>query len=158
MGMYGTITGNTNMSSNLGLDIQLEDSRATNINGYIRFKVKNTTGHFTQKCYAKIDLYSKQDLLAATKYAEINNFRANEERKFELKFKANEISRYNIEIVEDLPDKTNILNLFGWEIDLTNVFGMDLSNLFGINIAELFNGQNIKEKGVSIFNGFLKFF
>ena len=99
MGMYGTITGNTNMSSNLGLDIQLEDSRATNINGYIRFKVKNTTGHFTQKCYAKIDLYSKQDLLAATKYAEINNFRANEERKFELKFKANEISRYNIEIV-----------------------------------------------------------
>ncbi len=154
MGMYGTITGNTNMSSNLGLDIQLEDSRATNINGYIRFKVKNTTGHFTQKCYAKIDLYSKQDLLAATKYAEINNFRANEERKFELKFKANEISRYNIEIVEDLPDKTNILNLFGWEIDLTNVFGMDLSNLFGMNIAELFNGQNIKEKGVSIFNGF----
>ena len=25
MGMYGTITGNTNMSSNSGLDIQLED-------------------------------------------------------------------------------------------------------------------------------------
>ena len=93
-------------------------------------------------------MYSKQNLLAVTKYAEINNFQVDEERKFELKFKANEISRYEISMVEEAPDKSNILNLFGWEIDLTNVFGMDLTKMFGGAL----NVETIKETGISVFS------
>lgn len=151
MDMYNTITGNANgtyVNSNSGFLVQVDDSRATNVNGFLRFKIKNTTGRFIERCYAKIDLYSKQNLLAVTKYAEINNFQVDEERKFELKFKANEISRYEISMVEEAPDKSNILNLFGWEIDLTNVFGMDLTKMFGGAL----NVETIKETGISVFS------
>lgn len=153
--MYSAIAGNANgtyANTNSGFLVQVDESKASNVNGYLRFKIKNTTGHFIEKCYAKIDLYSKQNLLAATKYAEINDFQVDEERKFELKFKANEISRYEISMVEEAPDKSNILNLFGWEIDLTNVFGMDLTSMFGENIKNILNAQTIKETGISIFN------
>lgn len=149
MKMYANITGNTNGTYGVssGFQIEMVDSRATNVNGYLRFKIKNTTGHFIEKCYVKIDLYSKQNLLAATKYFEINDFEANEEKKFELKFKANEISRYEITMTEEAPDKSNILNLFGWEVDMSDVFGMDLTNIFGpIDV------QKIKENGISLWN------
>lgn len=153
--MYSTIVGNANgayVNTNTGFSIEVDESRATNVNGYLRFKIKNTTGHYIERCYAKIDLYSKQNLLAATKYAEINDFKVNEERKFELKFKANEISRYEVSMVEETPDKSNILNLFGWEIDLTDVFGMDLTSFFGENIRNILNAETIKETGISVFN------
>ena len=33
-------------------------------------------------------------------------------------------------MVDELPDKSNIISIFGWEFDITNVLGMDLSNLY----------------------------
>ena len=51
-------------------------------------------------------------------------------------------------MVEEAPDKSNILNLFGWEIDLTNVFGMDLTKMFGGAL----NVETIKETGISVFS------
>lgn len=153
--MYKQIAGNANgtyINTDNGFSINVDESRASNVSGYLRFRIKNTTGHYIERCYAKIDLYSKQNLLAATKYAEITDFKENEERKFELKFKANEISRYEISMLEDVPDKSNILNLFGWEIDLTDVFGMDLTRFFGDDVKALLNANTIKETGISIFN------
>ena len=64
----------------------------------------------------------------------------------------NEISRYEVSMVEETPDKSNILNLFGWEIDLTDVFGMDLTSFFGENIRNILNAETIKETGISVFN------
>lgn len=157
MDMYKGITGISSSGytdPNTGIFVGVDEAKASRVNGYIRFKVKNTSGHFIEKCYAKIDLYSKQNLLAGTKYAEIANFEVNEERKFELKFKANEIARYEVAIVEEMPDKSNILNILGWEIDLTNVFGIDFTNLsiFGVKVSDVLDANNIKEKGISMVN------
>lgn len=127
---------------------------ATNVNGYIQFSVKNTS-KTDASCYGKIDLYSKQGLLAATEYVDMSNFGASEERDYQVKFKANDIASYEVTLVEDMPDKSNIINLFGWEIDLTDVFGMDLSNatIFGVKLTELFNWENIKTAGGNAWSG-----
>ena len=112
------------------LEVTILDARATRVNGYLKVKIKNTNGRDIDSCYAKMDLYSKQGFLAATEYVQISNFKANEERLFEVKFKADEIERYEVSLVENPPDKTNILNILGWEIDLSNVFGIDLTKIF----------------------------
>lgn len=50
-----------------------------------------------------------------------------------------------------MPDKTNIINILGWEIDMTNVFGLgiDLSNvtIFGTKLTDIFTWNNIKLTG-----------
>ena len=55
-----------------GLEITVEDARATRVNGYMRVKVKNTTGKDIDSCYAKMDLYNKYGLVA-TEYVEIKD-------------------------------------------------------------------------------------
>ena len=144
--MYVSINGDTNGTLitsdgnvNSDLTISVEEAKASNVSGNLKIKITNTSGHFIERCYAKIDLYSRQDLLAATKYVEINNFEVNETRNYEIKFKAKEIARYQITIIENAPDKSNIINILGWEIDLSNVFGMDLTRF-----ADLFSVDGIK--------------
>ena len=51
---------------------------------------------------------------------------------------------------------TNIINILGWEIDLSNIFGMDLSDatIFGVKLTELFSWNNVKTAGSNAWNGF----
>lgn len=132
--MYAKVDGK--VDSNLITDggtsnitIAVEEAKASNVNGNLKIKITNTSGHFIEKCCVRVDLYSRQNLLAATKYIELNNFEAGETRNFEIKFKAKEIARYEITLLESAPDKSNIINILGWEFDLSNVFGMDLTGL-----------------------------
>jgi hypothetical protein len=151
--MYATMDGTTSTGS---YDVTISDmnGKASNVNGYLNFKVKNTSGSLIERCYAKIDLYSKQGLLAATKYVEISDFEPDEEKEFQVKFKASEIDSYEVSIINEMPDKSNIINILGWEIDLTNVFGMDLTNLtiFGVKLTDLFNWDNIKTTGTGVWS------
>ena len=136
-------------------EIEITDfeGRSCNINGYISFKLKNQSKN-TVNAYAKVHLYSKQNLLAATDYIEILDFKPQEEKTYQIKFSANEIASYNISLVSEVPDKTNIINLFGWELDLTNIFGLDLSNIkiFGVKLTEMFSWENVKTAGGNAFN------
>lgn len=155
MGMYNKIEGKANSGSYNGIEVTGLEGRATSVNGYLTFKIKNTTGN-TVNCYGKIDLYSEQDLLAATEYIEILDFKPQEEKTYQVKFKANDIAYYDVSLVSELPDKSNIINILGWEIDLTNVFGMDLSNLtvFGVKLTDLFSWDNIKTAGGNAWSWF----
>lgn len=155
MGMYDGIEGKANSGSFNGMSITDLDGRATSVNGYLTFKVKNESGN-TVNCYGKIDLYSKQDLLAATQYIEILDFKPQQEKTYHVKFKANDIAYYDVSLVSELPDKSNIINILGWEIDLSNIFGMDLSNLtlFGVKLTDLFSWNNIKTAGGNAWSWF----
>lgn len=151
MAMYKNISGSFNgdyQGTGTRFSIQNVSAEACNVNGYISFDLINTTGKFIDKCYAKIDLYNEQKLLADTKYIEISNVHPDYKQRFNIKFKANNIEKFAISIQSNLPDKTNIINVFGWEIDLTNVFGLgiDLSNLtiFGVKLTDLFSWDNAK--------------
>ena len=151
--IMGSADGNVTFTGKLNTDLEVtvEDARATNMNGYLLIKVKNITGHYIDKCCAKIQLYTDRNVLAATKYVDISNFDVNQIKEFKINFKGNEIGSYAVTLQEDSPDKTYILDLFGWEIDIRNVMGMDLSNII--------NPENIKETGLNLWNlslGFLK--
>lgn len=121
--------------------------KATNVNGVMNFRLSNKSN---SKCedYIKIDLYSEQGLLAATKYIEITDLDAGYSKDYQLKLKGNNFASYKIAVIKEseVPDKSNVINLFGWEFDLTNVFGIDISNftLFGVRIADFLTWNNIK--------------
>ena len=156
-GMYkpmgGTANGAINFSgsSSSNLDVTVGEARATNMNGYVDINVKNTTGHDIDKCCVKLDLYTARGNLAATKYIDVSNFAKDATKTFRVKFNGSEISSYEVTLVEDAPDKTYIVDFFGWEIDVSNVFGLDFSNIIDV--------QNVKEAGLNVWNltlGFLK--
>lgn len=147
----GSANGNVVFSGqvNTDLEVTVEDARATNLNGYLLINVKNTTGKYIEKCCAKIELFTDRGILASTKYVDISNFEANESRKFKITFKGSEIGGYAVTLLEDAPDKSYILDLFGWEIDLRDVFGMDLTSVLDPN--------KIKETGIGMWNWSIRF-
>lgn len=132
-------------------EIVIEDvsGRASNVNGYMNFKLTNLSSSDDLNQYIKIDLYSKQGLHAVTKYIEIADVPAQTSKDYQIKFKGSELRTYNISVVSELPDMTNIINILGWEVDLSNVFGMDLSNLtiFGVKLTDIFAWDNVKTAG-----------
>ncbi len=145
--MYKKMNGNVLSTQ----DIIIEDvsGRASNVNGYMNFKLTNLSPYDNTNQYIKIDLYSKQGLHAATKYVEIADIPSQSSKTYQVKFKGTELRSYDISVVSELPDMTNIINILGWEIDLSDVFGMDLTNfrLFGVKLTEIFTWDNVQTAG-----------
>lgn len=145
--MYKKMSGDVVETS----EIIIEDvsGRASNVNGYMNFKLTNLSPYDDTNQYIKIDLYSKQGLHAVTKYIEITDVPSQNSKDYQIKFKGSELRTYDISIVSELPDMTNIINVLGWEIDLSDVFGMDLSNLklFGVKLTDIFAWDNVKTAG-----------
>lgn len=151
--MYVPMTGEVASSSTVIIDNHA--GKATNVNGYMQFRLSNKSKTKSNE-FIKVDLYSEQGLLAATKYVEITDLEPGYEKNYQLKLKGDNFASYKISIIDasEVPDKSNILNLFGWEIDLTNFFGLDLSDLtfFGIKLSEFFTWDNIKTTGGNIWS------
>ena len=156
MATYSSISGEFNGNyENATSPFTLTDmsAKSCNVNGYINFKLINTTGNSVEKCYLKIELYNQQNLLAGTEYVEILGMQKEEVKEYNIKFKANHVKRFSVDIVQNMPDKTNKINILGWEIDLSNVFGLgiDLSNvtIFGTKLTDLFTWNHIQKTGFS---------
>lgn len=131
--MYYDMTGTVNSilegykGQNIDLNITVEEAKSTNINGYITLNITNNSSVPIEEAYLKVDLYSKSDVHAVTKYMEINNLSAGETRNYTLRFQGSYIKRYAISAETEFPDKDYIFTVFGYEINTRNIFGMDLS-------------------------------
>lgn len=158
--MYKKMDGNIQDNGH-AIVVEGVSGRATNVNGYMKFRLSNISSSKQSNYYAKIDLYSKRGLLAATKYVEIGEIEPNEFKDYNVKFKGTELKGYNIAVISEseVPDKTNIINLFGWEIDLSNVFGMDLTDatIFGVKLKDLFTWNGVKNAAATGWNLFFNF-
>lgn len=158
--MYKKMDGNI-QDNGYAIVVEGVSGRATNVNGFMKFRLTNTSSSILNNYYAKIDLYSKRGLLAATKYVDVGDIEPNGYKDYEVKFKGTELSGYNISVIpaSELPDKTNIIDIFGWEIDLTDVFGMDLTNakIFGVKLTDLFSWNGIKNTVKTGWNFFFNF-
>lgn len=157
--MYSKINGEFDgyySRTDANFSMENMSAKSCNVNGYMSFDLINATGVFINKCYLKIELYNERNLLADTEYVEIANMKPNAQKHFDIKFKANNIKKYHISIETTLPDKTNIINILGWEVDLSNVFGLgiDLTNvtIFGTKLTDIFNWSNIKSTGRNFWN------
>lgn len=159
--MYKKMDGNIQDNGH-AIIVEGVSGRATNVNGFMQFRLSNISEDDKKNYYAKIDLFSKQGLLAATKYVKIDGIEPGASKDYNVKFKGTELKSYNISIIteSEVPDKTNIISLFGWEVDLRDVFGMDLTNatLFGVKLTDLFSWNGVKngiQNGWTIFLNFL---
>ena len=157
--MYEKMAGEV-ASSNSSIVIDNDSGKASNVNGYMQFRLSNKSNEVCDD-FVKIDLYSEQGLLAATKYVEITDLEPGMAKTYQVKLNGNELSSYKIAVVdkEQVPDKSNVINLFGWEIDIGNFFGIDLSDLsiFGVRLVDIFNWDNIKTTGANIWNWSINF-
>ena len=148
--MYKTMQGSTTKSDAIATDIQAEvtDASASNVNGYINFKLRNNSDEIADGDFVKIDLYDEQGLLSATEYVEIKDLGANENKDYSVKFKGTEISDYKLSIIpkSEVPDLSNKVNILGFDVDLSNVFGFDLSNVsvFGTKLKDIFRLDKAK--------------
>ena len=88
------------------LKIELDEAKATYVNGYVEGSIKNT-GANTESTYIKIDLYSKRDILLGTKYVKVENLKQNEERDFRMGFKFTDVDHCKVEMVKDI-DEQNV--------------------------------------------------
>ncbi len=152
--MYYDISGDVNDSlvisdgSNTNLTVVVEESKTTRENGYLVLAVTNNSGHDIESCVAKIDLFSVSGNLIATEYQQLNNLKVNETRRIKVKFKAHDVGSYKITLQEKAPYKDpNIVNVFGWDINLGKILGIDLSK-----IADGVDGNSIKNAFISGWN------
>lgn len=148
--------------SNLDLEVTVSDAKSTKTNGYVVVNMKNTTGSYIDGCSAKIDLYTSNNVLAGTKYIDIEDFDINESRQYKVYFNGEDISRYSVSLLEESPDRSNIIEVFGHDIDTTDFFGVDLSDLakkFDIDFIDINNEavENAKSKVNSGWNWGLTF-
>ncbi len=152
--MYGNLTGSVDGNlvsladgNSSNILVEVEEAKASNVNGSLKAKVTNTSGHDIEKCCARIELLDSKGFCVATEYVDITNFKAGETRDLLVKFKAKDVAGYRVSIIENAPDKSNIINILGWEFDLSNFFGFDLTKILGdkVNILKnLFSPGGIK--------------
>ena len=146
--MYETIDGSTvgtyttEAGEENSLNVYVLSANATNINGNMRVKVLNTSGHDIDNCYAKVDLLDRNGNVVGTEYINIKDLKAGESKLYDIKFHSKFVEGYKVALVEKAPEvPSNIVNIMGWEVDLSNVFGRDLSKYRGLfNEKGIFNG------------------
>ena len=81
--------------------INVPDSKATYVNGYVKGNIYNNTGTTISKKYIKLDLYSPRDVNLGTKYIEIENLENGQTKDFEMWFKYTDVEYCKISIVDD---------------------------------------------------------
>lgn len=96
--------------------IEIIESKATYVNGYVIAKVTNNTGVEIDKTYLKLDLYTENDNYLGTKYNEIKDFSGNEVLEVKTSFKFNGVDHYKVSLVNSIAAD----DLYNEDEELTN--------------------------------------
>ena len=131
----------------LGVDII--DAKASNVNGRLTAKVTNNTDNYIDTAYLKMDLYDKNGNKAVSRYLEVNDLQPGESKDYTLKFKAGYVDKYKVAVKEDFPDKDYTFDIFGYEINTRNIFGIDVSKYVDANKL-----KDVGTNGISSLFGF----
>lgn len=91
--------------------IEISEAKASNRNGYINGKIKNTSSEKIENKYLKVSLISKNDLVIGEKYIYIDKLEVGQVRNFEVKFEYDNVKTFNIEIVDSKPEEVPLIEL-----------------------------------------------
>ena len=134
--MYKPMAGNVQVSSNASQNIAIEtlDSSASNVNGYINFRLTNNSDKDIKDEYVKIDLYNERGMLSATKYVKISDLGPGKSKDYKVKFKGSNIKDYKVSLLpaSETPDLSNVLGL---DLSKATIFGRSLKSIFNLNSA-----------------------
>lgn len=95
---YKTISGEIKTATP---QITVEEVKTTDVNGYLKGKIKNNSEDNIEKTYIKLDLFSKRDVNLGTEYYEINDLKSGEEKDFEIKYKYSNVNHYEITCADE---------------------------------------------------------
>lgn len=90
---YAPMTGYDKIQQD-GIKIEIDDAKATFINGYVEGKIVNETEETLQGEYIKIDFFSERDICLGSKYVKIDNLAKNENQEFRIGFKFRDVEYY----------------------------------------------------------------
>lgn len=82
-------------------EFELQEAKATAVNGYIKGQIKNNTGKDIEKTNIKIDLYNKRGNNIATRYQKLENFKSNQTIEFNLNFRASNVSHFVLSFTDE---------------------------------------------------------
>ena len=146
--MEGTVQNTlTYAGQELDMGLNVTEAKATRRNGYINVTVENSTPNYISEAYVKVDLYSKSGVHAITKYMEISGLSQGETKSYELRFSGSYIDTYEITLSDNYPDKRYIINVLGYDVNTSDIFGMDLSEYINADNYESF-GQAVYDSAV----------
>ena len=137
--MYSKIEGGS--YSDDTFTVEVSEAKATSVNGYMDVKIKNNSNEDIDEAYAKIDLVDEYGNVVSTEYTTIRDLKAGESKNLKVKFEGRNIKGCKVEMVPEIPDRSNIINLFGWEFDSTNFLGtgINLTSFHGIDLTKYIN-------------------
>jgi hypothetical protein len=92
---------NTYITENSNVEIDINEAKATYVNGYVGGKIVNN-GEEISKIYIKIDLYTKRDVYMGTKYIQIDNLDQDETQDFRIGFKYTDVDYAKISLVNEV--------------------------------------------------------
>lgn len=92
------------MDENSEIKVEISESQASSVNGFVGGKIINKSQNTINKKYVKIDLYSKRDILLGTKYVEISNFKTNETVDFRMGFRINNVNYCKVSLVDEVAE------------------------------------------------------
>ena len=103
--------------------ISIYQQEATRVNGRIRGILDKSK---VNGKYLKFDLYSKRNVLVGQKYIEINQDEDTPNQNFELLFKANEVSSYKVDVVNEKEQLEHELEIIPKDWNKSEIFVMTL--------------------------------
>ncbi len=83
-------------------DVNIGESKATYVNGYVKGNIYNNTENTINDKYLKIDLYSPRDIHLGTKYVKIENLEPERTMDFEMWFKLTDVEYCIVDITDDV--------------------------------------------------------
>lgn len=103
--------------------ISVYQQEATRVNGRIRGIIDKT--NINEK-YLKFSLYSERNVLMGQHYIDINQDEDTNTQSFELLFKANNVSSYRIDVVDEKENIDTKLEILPKDLNKTQIFVLTL--------------------------------
>lgn len=102
------------------LEINVEEAKASRESGKVKGKIKNITNNTLQNKYIKVEFISETGKIITCQYVDINQLKPEEQKEFTVRFRAENIKKINIDIVDKVEEKD------------INTVGKDIMNAIGL--------------------------
>ncbi len=96
-----------NIAQAVGIQIEINEAKATYVNGYVGGKVSNARNEDVKDTYLKIDLYTKRDVCVGTKYVKLDNIAPGKSQDFRMGFRFQDVDYANVSIVNEIGENTS---------------------------------------------------
>lgn len=108
--------------------VTIEESKATNVNGYVKGRIKNDTEEDIINKYLRLDFFTKRGVNVGTNYVKIDKIEPRSFQDFNSSFKLDKVSDVKMTLVDASEIENN-------KKEKTKLF--DFGNIFGNS-----NGEN----------------